>query len=236
MNKYPDFYNNNEINERVKKYLERDLLKDNNTKYGYFVISKKDFFNILIINNHPNWFNLYLKLNHQLIDPVVIKSLSHVSNFFWDDKLILSSKLALPKVMAQARDFSIVQGYSFVLHDYLQNLVILSVYLDGSKEKYQVNTEKYQSILAKAHQKMLDLYDELKFDNRKKIGFSKRENEVLYLSGIGKTYKEIALILKIKESTIKFHMRNVAEKLGAVNAKHAIKLASELKLIKQINV
>ncbi|WGM09202.1 helix-turn-helix transcriptional regulator [Arsenophonus nasoniae] len=235
MNKSRDFYNNNEINKIVKKYLERNILKNDDKKYGYFIINKKDLFNILIINNHSDWFDLYLKLNHQLIDPVVIKSLSHVSDFFWDDKLILASKLALPKVMAQARDYSIVQGHSFVLHDHLQNLVILSIYSDNQTKPFQIDGEKLQSTLAKTHQKMLDLYAEINIDNRKKIGLSKREHEVLSWSGVGKTYKETALILNIKESTVKFHMKNIIEKLGAVNAKHVIKLASELKLIKQIN-
>ncbi|HGJ5876615.1 MAG TPA: helix-turn-helix transcriptional regulator [Arsenophonus sp.] len=44
-------------------------------------------------------------------------------------------------------------------------------------------------------------------------------------------WADIAKILGIKPGTIKFHMSNLVKKLKASNAKHAIKLATELKII-----
>ncbi|HDL8001096.1 TPA: helix-turn-helix transcriptional regulator, partial [Yersinia enterocolitica] len=53
-------------------------------------------------------------------------------------------------------------------------------------------------------------------------------------ASVGKTYAEISIILGIKRSTVKFHIGNVVRKLGVLNAKHAIRLGIELKLIKPI--
>ena len=64
--------------------------------------------------------------------------------------------------------------------------------------------------------------------------FSPRENEILYWASVGKTYSEVSIILGIKRSTVKFHIGNVVRKLGVLNAKHAIRLGIELKLIKPI--
>uniref|UniRef100_UPI00384ACE79 helix-turn-helix transcriptional regulator n=1 Tax=Brenneria izbisi TaxID=2939450 RepID=UPI00384ACE79 len=64
--------------------------------------------------------------------------------------------------------------------------------------------------------------------------FSHRENEILYWASMGKTYPEIAMILDIKISTVKFHIGNVVKKLGVLNAKHAIRLGVELQLIKPV--
>lgn len=79
---------------------------------------------------------------------------------------------------------------------------------------------------------MLSLYKELEgvTPHGRKILLSPRENEILHWASMGKTYQEIAMILDIGISTVKYHMRNVVSKLGVSNAKHAIKLAAELHL------
>ncbi|MEW7002261.1 helix-turn-helix transcriptional regulator [Serratia marcescens] len=51
---------------------------------------------------------------------------------------------------------------------------------------------------------------------------------------MGKTYQETAMILGIKTGTIKFHMSNVVKKLGVTNARHAVRLGMELRLIKPV--
>ncbi|CAK8742541.1 hypothetical protein SODG_005812 [Sodalis praecaptivus] len=50
-----------------------------------------------------------------------------------------------------------------------------------------------------------------------------REIEALHWASIGKTYREIAIIMGITESTVKFHIGNLIVKLDVINAKHAIK-------------
>ncbi|WP_186370269.1 helix-turn-helix transcriptional regulator, partial [Yersinia bercovieri] len=145
-----------------------------------------------------------------------------------------------------AREYNIINGYTFVLHDNNHNMATLnisngnddSIYFD---ESIEINKEKIQMLLILTHDKMLGLYKKNNNEN-KELGrsaaereiFSPRENEILYWASVGKTYSEIAIILGIKRSTVKFHIGNVVRKLGVLNAKHAIRLGIELKLIKPI--
>lgn len=50
-----------------------------------------------------------------------------------------------------------------------------------------------------------------------------KEKKMLYFSSMGKTYSEIASLLGVTLSTMKFHMGNGVKKLGVFNAKKAIK-------------
>lgn len=94
-------------------------------------------------------------------------------------------------------------------------------------------------LLITAHEKITSLYRDMTKNNSNKVSndkeiFSQRENEILYWASVGKTYQEIALILGIKVSTVKFHIGNAVKKIGAINAKHAIRLGIELQLITPI--
>ncbi|WP_187202443.1 helix-turn-helix transcriptional regulator [Sodalis-like endosymbiont of Proechinophthirus fluctus] len=53
----------------------------------------------------------------------------------------------------------------------------------------------------------------------------------MFFARVGKTYSEISTILSIREGTVKFHIRNIINKLCISNAKHAITRTMELKLL-----
>nr|WP_237712976.1 helix-turn-helix transcriptional regulator [Serratia sp. M24T3] len=101
--------------------------------------------------------------------------------------------------------------------------------------KIEKNKEKIQMLLMLIHHKLLSLYQDKNLIsnlivNYRKDLFSRRENDVLYWASMGRTYKEIASLLGITTSTVKFHIANVVKKLGVANAKQAICLSSELNL------
>ncbi len=52
-----------------------------------------------------------------------------------------------------------------------------------------------------------------------------RENDCLLWAAQGKTADEISTILSISERTVRFHLRNVSEKLNTVNTTHSVALA-----------
>jgi DNA-binding CsgD family transcriptional regulator len=58
-----------------------------------------------------------------------------------------------------------------------------------------------------------------------------REREVAKWVKEGKTNWEISMILKISESTVNFHVKNILTKLNAVNRAHAAAIAAELSLV-----
>jgi LuxR family quorum-sensing system transcriptional regulator ExpR len=94
-------------------------------------------------------------------------------------------------------------------------------------------------LLITTHEKLTQLYQEQsrKADfeemNTREL-FTSRENEIIYWASVGKSYQEIALILGIKLTTVKYHIGNAVKKLGVTNAKHAIRLGIELNLIRPV--
>jgi DNA-binding NarL/FixJ family response regulator len=61
--------------------------------------------------------------------------------------------------------------------------------------------------------------------------FSKREKQVLELLSKGKTNKSIGSTLFISESTVKFHMHAILNKLDANNRTEAVSIATQLGII-----
>ena len=63
------------------------------------------------------------------------------------------------------------------------------------------------------------------------VQFSKRETQVLNLLSSGKTNREIGETLFISESTVKFHVHAILNKLDASNRTEAVSIAAQLGLI-----
>jgi len=238
------FFSNQVINTSIKDYLERKLTQFSNVKYAYAIMSKRNPADFSIISNRPEWFQVYVENNFQFIDPVLITALYRVSPFSWDENIMLNKGVKVPKLFDMARNHNIINGFTFVLHDHNNNLVVLSIMLDehcddNIEELIQTNKSKLQMLLVSAHQKLTELYQEqarkTDFDemNTREI-FSKRENEIIYWASVGKSYQEIALILGIKLTTVKYHIGNAVRKLGVTNMKHAIRLSIELQLIRPV--
>jgi DNA-binding NarL/FixJ family response regulator len=63
------------------------------------------------------------------------------------------------------------------------------------------------------------------------VRFSKREAQVLKLIAAGKTNREIGETLFISESTVKFHVHAILNKLDASNRTEAVSIAAQLGLV-----
>ncbi len=67
--------------------------------------------------------------------------------------------------------------------------------------------------------------------DRDGIKVTKRENQVLQLLSEGKTCKEIAVILKIAESTVITYIKWLKQKLNVNNSIELIYIASKLGIV-----
>lgn len=225
-----NFYSNKEINDAIKQELDQAFEPYKKMVYAYAIMNKKEPTKMAIINNHPDWFNLYLQNHYQLIDPVIIKSLKTVQDFPWDKEILTPSSYKLPKIFDAGQKHNIESGHTFVVHDYKNNLAVLSLIgFEKSQLEIEDNREELQSLFISTHQKMLHLYDAIQKSTANTL--SQRECEVLHWIGLGKTYFETSVILGISQRTIKFHINNIVKKLGVSNARHAVKLSIELDLL-----
>jgi LuxR family quorum-sensing system transcriptional regulator ExpR len=238
------FFNDETINTTIKNDLEGKLSEYSNVKYAFAIMNKRNPANFAIISNGTEWFEFYTENNYQFIDPVLITASRRITPFSWDENIMIDPGLKLPRIFDMAKNYNVVNGYTFVLHDHNHNLVVLSIMIDkhcdyNIEERIIANQDKLQMLLITTHDKLTAFYKEINsptyFDKMNNKGiFSKRENEIIYWASMGKSYQEIALILGIKLTTIKYHIGNAVKKLGVTNAKHAIRLGVELQLIRPV--
>ncbi|CAK9885856.1 MAG: Transcriptional activator protein EsaR [Candidatus Erwinia impunctatus] len=235
---------NPDIKDAVNEYINRKLRCIGDFNYAYLLINKKNPVDLFVASNYPSeWYDVYIKNNYQFMDPVVLHAFKRVYPFSWDENISMNSILNFSKIFKISSNYNITNGYTFVLHDGHHHMAMLSIVLqkiEGKDIEDEIKDKK-----ADLHFLLMNIYEKTKFlyedelcelSGRKpnKNIFSGRENEILYWASIGKTYQEISIILGIKVSTVKFHIGNVVRKLGVINAKHAIKLGTELNLIKPI--
>lgn len=237
------FFDNKQINNSIKNYLDKALERYGDVKYAYAIINKKNTTEMTVISNRPDWFEVYLENNYQHIDPVVITALNRITSFPWDENIMINLDLKLPKIFNMVKSYDITNGYTFIVHDNKNNLALLSIMTDKCcisdiNKLIECNKDKLQALLITVHDKTMSIYRDVDIKpHRKKENeeiFSRRENEILHWSSVGKTYQEIAIILGVKLGTVKFHMGKVVKKLGVMNGKHAIRLGIELKLIRPV--
>lgn len=238
------FKENQTMTDTLRDYIDRKLSSFGRLEYAYTVVSKKNPGDVLIISSYPDeWVDFYRTNNFQLTDPVILTAFRRTSSFSWDENITLMSDLKFTKIFSLAKKYNIVNGFTFVLHDHMNNLALLSVLISNNGQgplEARLSSERgaIQVILIDVNEQMYRLAGACPFGRQRhhmetaKPIFTRRENEVLYWSSMGKTYGEIAAIAGISVSTVKFHMGNIVSKLGVSNARQAIRLGVELELIK----
>ncbi|WP_380178100.1 LuxR family transcriptional regulator [Kalamiella sp. sgz302252] len=228
----------------LKEYLKTALEEFGDLTWAYVVLHKKNMSNIFHVTNYPDeWVRHYQDNSLQYTDPVVITALNRLTPFSWDEKIKIGKDFDLSEIFLKAKKHGVINGYTFVLHDYKNNLATLSFIIDPEKKDqiekcFTENKGKIDLLLAMVHEKYLALMllsDEVDKTNANSNLFTERENEILYWASIGKTYPEIGIILGLKTTTVKFHMTNIVKKLGVTNARHAVRLGVELQLVKPVN-
>ncbi|KFK92273.1 MULTISPECIES: LuxR family transcriptional regulator [unclassified Serratia (in: enterobacteria)] len=232
------------MSDVIRKHLEAALKDFGELIWAYVVLSKKDMSYMFGVTNYPGeWVKRYKEEGLQYTDPVVITALNRLTPFSWDENLTIGAGFHFSELFDQAREFGITNGYTFVLHDYNNNLVTLS-FIITSDRKAEIrqslinNKGDLSVLLASVHEMYLalvSLSEKNTAISEREPQFTERENEILYWASVGKTYQETGMILGITTRTIKFHMSNVVKKLGVANSRHAIRLGVELQLIKPVN-
>lgn len=229
------FFSNIEKNACIREYLKKRLEKYGEMNFVYAVMNKRNTDEMMIISDlSDELVNDYLDNKRQDIDPVIINALNRISPFTWDENLKINFQWTVKRVFDPVKPYNITSGHAFVLHDQNDNLVVLSLYvdkltMDGVAEAINKNKDEIQGLLIYIHEMIFHLYQD---DNKpEQYVFTTRENEILYWCSTGKTYPEVAGLLKVTVSTVKFHMGKIVKKMGVKNAKHAISLGVELKLV-----
>ncbi|WP_432696161.1 helix-turn-helix transcriptional regulator [Marinobacterium sp. YM272] len=169
-----------------------------------------------------DWMRFYEEHHYMALDPVVRQVLSGPGPFFWCD-LLNDPKLpkAAREMMQQAADAGLNSGIGISLPGEAGEVAGVGL---ARTDPYQ--DRKDYDFLAKAYLLSTVFHvcyrDMIQNGAHSLPALTERERDVLYWAAEGKTDQEIALILGITFHTIRFHWRQIFNKLDVHGRSFAI--------------
>lgn len=205
-----------EITARVKDFIGAEK--------GIIAIGDKDG-NIVRVINHSypvEWLEMYIKEDFVSIDPVMRYNVEIGKTALWKEATALFNSDDNKRLMSMASEYGLNYGIVSGIENYKGTVFSFASSTDDFTE-YHKNI--IDILTPHLHQALKRICTAV---NIKNVKFSIRESEVLQWMKEGKTDWEISAILAIKECTVKFHVKNIKDKLGATNKSHAVAMAMEL--------
>ncbi len=176
-----------------------------------------------------DWMNHYRENNFLKIDPVVKELLDTRKPFFWDDVTRKEDKNSdAYKLMQDAEDAGVGDGIGISIatpYDEITGIGIARSRRLPEKRDYDV-LSKIFFLSVYFHETYRNL-----ISRNETITLTTKEAEILSWAIEGKVDDEIADIMNISFNTVRFHWKNIFQKLGTFNKVHAVSKALRLKLI-----
>jgi len=219
----------------INRCLEIKTIKDLSDYYNYIGLrlGVKKLIVVYFVNDlgspeilsfgiDPDWQEFYLKEEYHYLDPVISLSLNSEIPVSWSDAFRHSSK-ELRSLIINEKDRRFQDGLSYgvVQHPITSRSIVVSMGGDIGGNK--------KALIKKILPHLADVCVRQSLWARPL--FTPKEKEIIQWCAKGKSYGEIALINKISERTVKFHMKNIFEKLGAYNKPQAVAKSLSLGLI-----
>jgi LuxR family quorum sensing-dependent transcriptional regulator len=175
------------------------------------------------------WYDRYTAKGYVHLDPVARHCFSTTLPFDWSDAPYdRESDLPARRVMEEARDFGMDEGFCVPIHmeGGMQGVVSLVGNTQDLDDKGRLEL----------HMLALYAHGQLRFINTRRDAANKRaitprEAEVLKWAAGGKTASEIAAITGLSERTVNQHCENAQKRLGTANRLHTVVEAIRHKLI-----
>jgi DNA-binding CsgD family transcriptional regulator len=180
-----------------------------------------------------DWAMRYESENYVSIDPIVRRGLNSLLPLDWSRFEVTTPRER--NFFGEAHEYGVGdQGISFPVHGTLGETAVFSVSASFKAKEWKefrtLHLKDMRIIAEFFHQRVLN---SLKNPASKgeDLSLTQRELECLYWSAEGKTYEDIASILKITPRTVRFFLENARNKLGSLNTTHAVVTAMSRGLI-----
>ncbi|HIJ33132.1 MAG TPA: hypothetical protein HPP65_01850 [Gammaproteobacteria bacterium] len=181
--------------------------------------------NLMLYGIPDDWIERYQEQMYSAIDPVIQHCLKTEVSTSWQEAYLNCGK-GFDAFIDEAQQFGMVNGYAIgkKSHSYSGTASITSFSVGDSK--ISLNQEiMIQTVLPHLN----EILTRPSFLITPHL--TNREQEVLQWAHVGKTQEETSNLLKVSESTVKFHLHNVYKKLNAANKIQAISAALKLGII-----
>lgn len=226
------------INEQDMQKILDGMREQCSFEYAVLSLVDVDTTNTEVKNltNHSypeEWVECYMSNSFYQLDPVIMHAKKHKMPFMWRD-IVPEDQKSNGLVFEAASDYGLQDGmscaYGGVSRSNLKTLVSIS----GSKRRIQEVYERMyivvSLILPLLHDVNITTFFKYK-TNLDRVNLTNRERDVIAWTADGKSVEEIGKILSISQDTVKYHIKNLYEKLNAVNKYHAVSNALRLGLI-----
>ncbi|MCY4045032.1 MAG: LuxR C-terminal-related transcriptional regulator [Cellvibrionales bacterium] len=171
------------------------------------------------------WKSHYDEENLLLVDPVISHALKECIPIRWQEAYQQAPKES-QKFIEQSLDFGLEHGISFgnASHSVNGKAIMVST---GRKD-YDIDIRETLIL----HQLLPHVAEALARPSLwERPHLTPKEREVIQWCSAGKGYWEIATIMNIAERTVKFHMKNICNKLNVLNKSQAVARCLSLGLI-----
>lgn len=182
---------------------------------------------LAIANYDKTWVRYYFDQAYHLIDPVIIEGGKKKTPFLWSDTWRdkeLSKKQK--QFFHEAKDHGVGTGIGLPISSpYHRNgmVTLVSSYMDTDEMNKILEDEAVHIYLLSMNFQQMAHYlivrDKISIHT---IPLSDREQECLKWAAVGKSNKEIGMILNISFRTVEHHFQNCYRKLNAVSREQAV--------------
>lgn len=183
---------------------------------------------VFVATSFPNsWSSLYKNNKYEARDPLVAHAFLNLTPAIWSD-----FKHVNPDFFSEAAQHGLHDGIVIPIFGSGGDQGMLSV-CTGDKKTDVAQRNDLQELIAILHYLIPILYEQtcklLKADlYLHDSSLSERERTCLLWTADGKSAWEVAKILGVTERTVRFHIKNASEKLGANTGVHAVTRAISL--------
>ncbi len=187
-----------------------------------------------MLNAWPDgWFERYVQENYVHVDPVIYRTKMSNEAFVWSEALAGKPvSRAAKRVMNEATEFGMMDGYSVPLHS-VGGFQAIVTYGARKVDLSHEQRGALHIISIYAHNRLRAFMTENGDRSAEAAAkVSPREREVILWCSAGKTNWEIGQILGISEKTVQHEIASASRKLNCVNRAQLIAESIRLGLIR----
>jgi len=195
------------LEQALQNYLEHI----NISQYSILIInsSRKS---IMVTNMPAKWEQDFLSRKLDQNSEIVLMAKGKITPFIWDSENIKNKE-----IQYLAEKYNIRNGVTFFMNIKCDQ-VILTLYFRESETHFIERYGKEKEDILFQILTLFEKYYTKNIDYR----LTGREDEIINLLKIGKTYSEIAMVIGVCERTVRFHIKNILEKMKVSSVRYAI--------------
>jgi DNA-binding CsgD family transcriptional regulator len=180
---------------------------------------------IIISGYRKEWWDYYNEQEYLKVDPVVDYCANHTLPLQWHNlnAQILEKKI-VRQLMNEATEFGLNSGLSLPVHTPDGEFAMLTFTSEEKPREFGALMQEITPLMMyfayHMHESVMNIFRET--NTYKLVELTDREKECLLWAAEGKTSHETADIIRISESTVRFHLNNAARKLDVYSKSHAV--------------